>query len=120
MSEEIGFHRGSMTRVGTAEPPPAVTLSSGSVAIRVRQPSTWSPWQTYGAVLSMRSLRRTRPAPTLPRESRWQGGCDDTTHYPAAPCAEVCLHLATFRTSRVDSPGRRLSATGEWHHFTLL
>jgi hypothetical protein len=31
--------RGSITNVGTVDPPPAVTLSSGSVAIRVRQPS---------------------------------------------------------------------------------
>ena len=35
-----------VTNVGTVEPPPAVTLSSGSVAMRVRQPSTNSPWHT--------------------------------------------------------------------------
>lgn len=34
------YYRFSMTKVGTEEPPPAVTLSKGSVERRVRQPST--------------------------------------------------------------------------------
>src|SRR5947209_3035797 len=54
--------RGSMRKVGTVEPPPAVTFSSGSVATRVRQESTYAPWHTNGAVSNMRSVRSSRPS----------------------------------------------------------
>ncbi len=39
--EGRGNQRGSTMKVGTVEPPPAVTFRSGSVAMRVRQPSTY-------------------------------------------------------------------------------
>src|SRR5262245_61678634 len=50
-----GDHRGSITNVGTVDPPPAVTFKSGSVLTRVRHPAPYSPSTTYGAVSTIRS-----------------------------------------------------------------
>ena len=48
-----------ITNVGTLDPPPAVTLRSAAVESRERQPSTYLPYATYGAVSSIRSANRT-------------------------------------------------------------
>src|SRR2546430_102828 len=53
---EVTAHRGSARNVGTVEPPPAVTLTSASVEMRVRHPCMNEPNATYGFVSSIRSM----------------------------------------------------------------
>ena len=48
-------YRSSTSMVATDEPPPAVTFSSGSVAMRVSAPSIVFEWVMKGAMSTMRS-----------------------------------------------------------------
>ena len=55
-------YRGATMKLGTCDPPPAVTLSSAAVDSRESSPSTTCPSVTYGAVSIIRSTRWTRPS----------------------------------------------------------
>src|SRR5690349_1921842 len=55
----------STRNVGVWLPPPAVTFSRAAVPSRVRQPSTYRPCATYGAVSTIRSRISTFPSTKL-------------------------------------------------------